>query len=311
MDLSRLDRVLVTYDYKGALANLERGIESEEKIEPTEDAIAVGIAMTPTVIREGEVKSMMVLNAYHMMALVHPDDEELKPYYCQIVYTLAHECGHVHDLSVMMRCFPEQWLKLRFSRRDTTLFEIAEACWSEYIASRLSAVMSPDEITTGYENTFCEQLEKGIPAIRTFLRQYRMHGDVPRVLRECSYVIKKVLVYASYLLGQLAGLNQDLVSRAPRFTALFETYSNILPLVERLKDELETMHGTYGAWNNLAVFEPLKKIILDFYRVVGLELEDCNEQGMYVIIPLTEDTIPDLAEQLAFLDKTTALGNDS
>jgi hypothetical protein len=35
----------------------------------------------------------------------------------------------------------------------------------------------------------------------------------------------------------------------------------------------------------------------------GLELEDRGEQGMYVNIPLTEDTVPDLAEQLAFLAK--------
>jgi hypothetical protein len=52
MDLSRLDRVWVTYDYEGTLANLERGIETEKTLVATQDDIAVGIAMTPAIVRE-------------------------------------------------------------------------------------------------------------------------------------------------------------------------------------------------------------------------------------------------------------------
>jgi hypothetical protein len=167
----------------------------------------------------------MVLNAYHMMVLIHPDNEEMEPYYRRMLYALAHECGHVHDLAVKVRCFPEQWLKLRLHRRDSTLFEIAEACWGEYIASRLSAVVSPDEITTDYESTFCEQMEKGMPAIRALLRQYRIHGNVAQVLEECSYIVKKVLVYASYLLGQLARLNRDLANGASQLRRGLKRFS--------------------------------------------------------------------------------------
>jgi hypothetical protein len=303
MDLSHLDRVLVTYDYEGALANLERGIETEKTLAPTQDDIAVGIAMTPAIIRDGEAKSVMVLNACHMIVLIHPDNEEIQPYYRRMLYAIAHECGHVHDLATMVRCFPEQWLKLRLGRRDSMLFETAAGCWSEYISSRLSAVASPDEITTDYENIFCEQLGKGMPAIRAFIRQYRMHGNVAQVLKECSYIVNKVLVYASYLLGQLAGLNLDLATGASKATGLLEKYPTIRPLVERLEAELEAMHNTYGAWTNFDIFEPLKRIALDLYQVAGLELEDRGEQGMYVNIPLTGDTVPDLAEQLAFLAK--------
>jgi hypothetical protein len=220
-----------------------------------------------------------------------------------MLYTLAHECAHVHDLALMVRCFPEQWLKLRLGTHESTLFQIAVGCWSEYISSRMSAVASSDEITTDYENIFCDQLEKGMPAIRAFIRQYRMHGNVAQVLEECSYIVKKVLVYASYLLGQLAGLNLDLATGASKATDLLEKYPTIRPLVERLENELETMHNTYGAWTNFDIFEPLKGIALDLYQVAGLELEDRGEQGMYVNIPFTEGTVPDLTEQSAFLAK--------
>jgi hypothetical protein len=63
--------------------------------------------------------------------------------------------------------------------------------------------MSPTELTSDYETTFCDQVEKGLPAIRTSIRQYRMHADLTRVLSECSYVVKKVFLYTGYLLGHL------------------------------------------------------------------------------------------------------------
>jgi hypothetical protein len=301
MDLSGLTRVWVTYDYEGTLANLERGFEAENKLAPTQDDIVVGIAMTPAILQDGTAKSVMVLNAYHLMALAHPDNEELKPYYRRMMYTLAHECGHVHDLAAKIRSFPEQWLKLRLNRRDGALFEVAEACWSEYVACRLSAVMSSDDITTDYENTFCEQLEKGVPAMRGCLRQYRMHGDLTRVLSECSYVVKKVLVYASYLFGQLAGIDVSFEEAAPTAKALLESHPEVRAVVERLEAELETMHSTYGSWDSFDVFEPLKRVALDLFAVAGLYLEDRGEEAMYVNIPYTEDTLPNAEEQAAYL----------
>jgi hypothetical protein len=139
--------------------------------------------------------------------------------------------------------------------------------------------------------------------IRAFLRQYRMHGNVAQVLEECSYVVEKILVYASYLLGQLAGRDRDLANGASKAMGLLENNPTIRPLVERLEDELEAMQNTYGAWINFDIYEPLKRIVLDLYQVAGLELEDRGEQGMYVNIPLTQDTVPDLSEQLTFLPK--------
>jgi len=293
--------VYVAYDYEGTLANLERGFETKNTLAPTQDDVAVGIAMTPAILQDGVLRSVIVLNAYHMLTLIHSDNEELKPYYRRMVYTLAHECGHVHDLGVKARSFPEQWLKARLNMHDGTLFEVAEGCWSEYIASRLSAIMSPHETTTDYENTFCEQLEKSVPAIQGFLRQYRMHGDVGRVLSECSYVVKKVLVYASYLFGQLDGIGASLQDGAPKAKALLEKHGQVEPLVKRLEAELESMNNVYENWDKLEVFEPLKKIALDLFAVAGLHLEDRGDEGMYVDIPYSEDTLPSAEEQAAYL----------
>lgn len=306
MDLSALSRVWVTHDYAGTLASLERGFDARSQLTPTNDAIGVGIAMTPAILVDGEPKSVIVLNALHMMALTQPDNEELRPYYRQMVYTLAHECGHVHDLGMKVASLPDTWLKCRLNPYDGLLFEIADACWSEYIASRLSAPVSPEELTSQYQSTMCEQLENGIPAIRGYLRQYRMHADVPQVLSECTYVVSKILTYASYLLGQLHGLGQSFDEAAPQAREALKKHSDILSLVEQLESELQSMHADYGSWPGFEVFEPLKKIAFDLFAVAGLKLEERGADGMSVRIPLTPETTPNLAEQFEFLARRGA-----
>jgi hypothetical protein len=47
-------------------------------------------------------------------------------------------------------------------------------------------------------------------------------------------------------------------------------------------------------------FSPLKKLVLQLYAWLGLELQDKGEQGMYVNIPMTPDTVPSIAEQIEF-----------
>jgi hypothetical protein len=144
-------------------------------------------------------------------------------------------------------------------------------------------------------------LEKGIPAIRGYLRQYRMHGDITRVLTECSYVVKKVLVYASYLFGQFAGTGASFQGAAPRAKALLESHSKVRAVVLQLEAVLETMHKNYESWDTFDVFEPLKKVALDLFAVAGLHLEDRGKNGMYVNIPYTKDTLPSAEEQAAYL----------
>jgi hypothetical protein len=306
MNLGDLDRVWVTYDYQGTLANLERGFDTQDKLTPTNDEIGVGIAMTPAILVDGLPKSVIVLNAFPMMVLTQPENEELKPYYRQMVYTLAHECGHVHDLAAKVRSFPEFWLRLKLNRYDALLFEVAEACWSEYIASRLSAFMSPVELTGQYESTLCEQFEKGVPAVRNALRQYRMHGDVARVLGETSYVLKKILVYAAYLFGQLHGLGQSFEEVTPKAKELLQSDPAILALLLRLESELKALESNYGSWESFDVFNPLKQIGLELYTVVGMEIESGGEAGIYINIPFSEETIPNFSEQLEFLARRSA-----
>src|ERR1051325_1229324 len=50
LNLKRLLRVIVAYDYHETLAAIERGIATEKQLKATNDELAVGIAMAPAVM---------------------------------------------------------------------------------------------------------------------------------------------------------------------------------------------------------------------------------------------------------------------
>lgn len=102
LNLERLHRVVVAYDYAETLASLDRGVETGLALTPTKDNFAEGIAMTPAILIEGEPRSVMVLNAFHMAALAYPDDPKCAEYRDRMIHTLAHESGHVHDLGIQV-----------------------------------------------------------------------------------------------------------------------------------------------------------------------------------------------------------------
>ena len=75
-----------------------------------------------------------------------------------------------------------------------------------------------------------------------------------RALTECSYVVDKILTYASYLFGQLEGLGKSLDEAAPKAKAALEGYPEILVPINRLGSELSALYGTYGNWPGFEVF---------------------------------------------------------
>jgi hypothetical protein len=60
LNLQSLVQIIVASDYEAALAGVDRGVETSRPLTPTENGIAVGIAMTPAVLREGEPRSVLV-----------------------------------------------------------------------------------------------------------------------------------------------------------------------------------------------------------------------------------------------------------
>ena len=299
LNLELLHKVIVAYDYTGTLATLDRGVKTNDSLIPTKDELAEGVAMTSTMLADGELRTVIVLNALHMGVLAYPDDARCAEYRERMIHTLAHECAHVHDYGVLAKAFPGVKVERRLLSKDTILFEIASGCWTEYIASRLSAAFGEPHGTHDLENLFCSVLRVAKDRANAAIRQYRMHGDHSRLLRAVTAEYRRLLVYASYLLGHLDASGKDVTGSAPAAEQSLARATYFRPILDRLRLELNTMHRTYGQWRSIDVYEPLKQIAYDLLQIGGIGIEE-QPEGLYVSAPYTPDTLPSLAEQAEF-----------
>ena len=100
-DLSRLDGVTVAYACAQALLDLDRGYQTTVRLTAS-DTHVVGIAMTLSVIRDGTLKSHVVLNAAFLAPLEDSEHEHFAP----ALHTIAHECAHVEITHKLDSAFP-------------------------------------------------------------------------------------------------------------------------------------------------------------------------------------------------------------
>lgn len=289
-NLERLCEITISYKYTEALANIDQGTGKRPGMTATRDDFATGVAMAARVLRDGKPRVHLVLDAHFIGALMNPNEER----YEQAIYILAHESCHIHDLSEQDRAFPGVILAHQLTAREGVLQQIAEVAWEEYAACRLSASFAPANETALFEKTLCSVLAGARERGNKYIRQYRLHGDVSRVLKEIVGEYGNLLKYSSYLLGHLAGIDAQLKDAAPTAAAMIEGSPFFAPAFHRLKTGLEEMWETYGKWTGFEIFDGLKELADGFLKTGGIVLQD-HKEGLYVNVPYSLETLPDLA----------------
>ena len=300
LNLRRLKQVIVAWNYDETLAGLDRGVPVARPLTATRDALGVGIAMAPAILDEGEALSIIVFNALHMSVFAETERPDLEEQRNEMSYTIVHECAHVHDLEMREKCLPGIVLRLQLGQRDGLLYSLIDPCWDEYIACRLSAPFAKEPTLRRYEEVFCKALDGARLKADAAIRQYRMHRDVQRLLDEAAGCYKRLLTYGAYLIGHLDGIARDLNDAAPEAMKAIERNDWFKPFFERLKIELQAMHAGYGAWEGMAVYEPLKRLAYELLKDSGIEIQARPNGGAYINVPFSAGTIPSLAEQANF-----------
>jgi hypothetical protein len=145
----------------------------------------------------------------------------------------------------------------------------------------------------------CEAILRAKDRADAAIRQYRMHGDIRRVCQEVSEEYRRVMVHASYLIGHIDGLRGSAQDLAPKAIELIERTPYFKPLFPRLQEKLRSMYETYGKWETIAVYEPLKLLAYELLKICGIDIQDRGEQA-YVDIPKRPETLPSLQEQIEF-----------
>lgn len=285
LDLERLDAVSVAYNYTDALASVDRGIQGTAPLTATAAAYGQGVAMTPTVLRDGVVKAHMVYDATVLRGI------EGVEFNRELLYLIAHECGHVHDLKARDEAFPNVMMQTRYSNlRRNVLGSTAVSCWEEYAACYFSAQFSMDETADNLVQIFIGAASDARGRANESMQRYRLHGDIPVVVREVAAEYGNTLKFAAYLLGHLHGLGMTLADH----TAASEFISGhwCADFINRLDSALATLMARYGEWSDIEEFSILETVAEDLLQDGGIAITEVSDEEVFVQIPFTPDTMP-------------------
>jgi hypothetical protein len=300
MDLSGLERVIVAADYAAALAEVDRGIETNHVLAATKDELRTGVAMTPAVMRDGVLRSQILVDAAFLLAMVERDqmfpvpvsEEEFDNMNAQAHYLIAHEAGHAHDHTVIDRQLPGWILRERIS--DYESGPAIEAV-SEYTACRLSASFGDERETKKYEETFVRALTTTRECGNQIIIAYRTHANLSTIVQEFIPLYARLMNVYSYLLGHVDGLQQRLEDAAPEAHTLIKKTEWFTGLAKRWHNAFRDGWEIYGKWNSPEeMYAPLKDIFHDLLKVGGIDVQPRPDGQYHIHIPFTPETVPGL-----------------
>ncbi|WP_199261982.1 hypothetical protein [Paracoccus binzhouensis] len=285
MDLATLDGVTLAYDYSDALRELDRGVETSSDLIASKDW-GLGVAMTPTVFRDGVLKSHILFNAAILEGLL----EEPESKACQeVVHIIAHECAHVEINAVKDRQFPNLILRYRPETWYEGLrLEVIEASWDEYAACRISAGFGAASLEN-YQGVFLNILAEAGSNVREAILKCRHDANYDELLIEAQRNIGNLVKYASYVLGTADGLDKDTEKELPEISAALQGHW-FAPFFIRLRDAHRALWERYGQWDSLKEFETIADIWLEMLADRGVEVTPQDDGTMYVNIPFRADT---------------------
>ena len=290
IDLSQLDGVTIAYDYRQALLDLDRGYTSSYRLTPSESH-AIGVAMTPSVMRGSSLKSHIVLNAAFMLGLENPEHE----HFGLALHMLAHECTHVEITHRFNTVFPGVLLQKSYKNlQEAFRWQIILACWDEYAATSLSARYGQVQ-TEGYEDTFLQSLGETRQKANSLIAAYRIHAQVDQILGEVYGVYGELLKFAAYHLGNMKGQGLTL-DDTPR-TAEVLVGNWFAPYFEQLGAACEGIASNYGEWADQAAFEVIGDLVDKLVDEGGVHVITLADGQLYVDIPFSPETMPDDAAE--------------
>src|ERR1035437_5515323 len=288
LNLERLEGVTVAYDYDAALAEIDRRSSVRNPLAATRDEFAVGVAMAVPVLRDGQPRSHIVVNA----GVVHSLKDESDTNHQFAISILAHEAAHVHDLLMQDRAFPGVILQRQITYRENVLLGIASRCWEEYAASRLSARFEHPKQLEGLESLLCGVLENVRTRGNQHIRDYRLHHDLMKLMEQIVGGYGRLMKYTSYLLGHIGGSQHSFAEASPKASQMIEAREYFAPTFTKLSACLENMWSSYGHWTGLEVFDPLKEIAHSFLKTGGVDIQDREGGAAYIHVPFTPETMP-------------------
>lgn len=291
IDINTLDGVTIAVDYDDALRDLDRGVEGLPPQSRTNDDDLAGVGKGVLVMRDGVVKTHIVLSAGPVCSIVLEEADRDEDDFRTAIAIIAHECAHVEENAFREDHFPGihfQPPSGHFIRDHEQHF--AEACWGEYAVCRLSAVFASKE-EARFRDNLVVRLKDCRSKARDAIRSYRLHGNVVRVFQEVGIVILEPLRLASYLFGHLDGINETgtLCEVAPEVPTEDQAF---VRAIGRLVEQLRGLWDTRGEWPSYDALIDVGAVGFRLLEEFGVHARPQPDGQAYINVPFTADTMP-------------------
>lgn len=130
--LERLDAITIDDNYPESLSNLDRGIPGLAPPQSTQNEVGNGIAQAPLVMRNGILKSHIVIHGGIARNLLS-DNEETRKY---AIFVFLHQFADAGVLQVIDESLPGILLNHRLEGLDRDLQSCSYPAWNSYFTYR-------------------------------------------------------------------------------------------------------------------------------------------------------------------------------
>ncbi|MFN3725444.1 MAG: hypothetical protein ACK4SZ_03985 [Allosphingosinicella sp.] len=286
LDLSRLSRIILSYDYRAALAEVQ-GVGGQPNI-ATSNEFGDGAAMAVLTEVDGELKSVLVVWTPLIVRMFDEEDSLEKRISVQ---SYVHELVHVDDQAFLDKTYPGGASAMRQrDERHGALLGIVAPAHAEFSATSRTANMEP---TTGFE--FVGLLKKAIldviADVRLQRRLYRvgtlkLEGFWFWIEERCRFIFQSLGYALGHAHGILESDDADEEIKERYRAAVGEIEGMELGwLVSETRSALRPL-ALQAQWTGLEVFDPLIGVAERLLNTFGVFTRLENDV-LYVDIPLT------------------------
>jgi hypothetical protein len=291
IDVSSLDAVTIAIDYDAALAGLDRGIEGLRPLSRSNSDEIQGVAISSAVLRDGVVKTHLIFNAANVVALIA--DEATPEDVTTSVGIVAHECAHVQITTQKEAAIPDARFGGRIEGYERAVcFQMAEVCWDEYAACRISAPFAAGQ-NAQHAQSLISVVANARETANSAIKAYRTHADINQLVAEAGASLCQPMKVAAYLLG---GMDGDGIGWAEMSDARQAVEAaGYAQLIDQLHERLIALWESQGEWDpSLDVFAPLMALAKSVFASGGIHFGTNAEGGCRIDVPFTPATMPGL-----------------
>lgn len=282
MSLDRLDGITFSGDYAVSLRNLDRGFPASVPLQPTNEGYGVGVAMAPLVMRDGTIKTHIVMEGWLGHSLISEDEATWR----LALHTVVCQLAHAASAQILDESLPGVLLKRFDDRYDSFLYGAIHSAWTGYFSARASAVFCPEGGRPQEELLLAvlKRAQNDIPAARL---AYRYDGDLDKLLSVAMLRIEEVLKFSGTVLGHSDGLEQSVLADRTLATALKD--AGLHDWIVLFDSELSRLWDRRGQWASFHEFLELNRHVERLMWQYGL-IPWRTDQGLIRIeIPLAMD----------------------